>query len=177
MAPDRIADLVRDLDAAREDLSAALAAADPALLTTPGLVGEWSARELVAHLAHWDDWASTCLEALGADGLEALVTGEWDVDAQNAAVATEVASLSMSAVRDREAESYERFAGLLADLDPAQLALNAPWGGTVESIVMENGAEHYSEHSAHIRDWFAAATDAEDDDDGDEPQSQRSPGA
>lgn len=174
MAPDRIAELVGGLDAAREDLSAALAAADPALLTTPGLVGEWSARELVAHLAHWDDWASTCLEALGADGLEALVTGEWDVDAQNAAVAAEVASLSMSAVRDREAESYERFAGLLADLDPPQLTLPAPWGGTVEAIVLENGAEHYSEHAAHIRDWFAVAGNSDDDDD--EPQSQLSPG-
>lgn len=177
MSPERIAELARELDAAREELSAALAAADPALLTTPGLVGDWSARELVAHLAHWDDWASTCLEALAADGLETLVTDEWDVDAQNADVAAEVASLTMSAVRDREAASFERFAGLLADLDASLLATPAPWGGTVESIVRENGSEHYAEHAEQIHAWFAAAAgDEDDDDDGDEPRPPPAPG-
>jgi len=164
MNSERQAELRRELDARRDELSAALAAMDPALLTAPGLVGEWSARELVAHLAHWNDLASTCLAAAAEGRLADLVTDTWDVDAQNAEVARDVASMPMSAVRDREAESYERLADRLSALDPALLAMPAPWGGTVESIVIENGPAHYAEHVEHVRDWFAGA-DEEDEDD------------
>jgi len=165
MAAERLAELRRELADARDELSAALADADPALLTAPGLVGDWSARELVAHLAHWNNWASTCLAAAVDGGLDDLVGHTWDVDAQNADVAREAASLAMSAVRDREAESYERFAGLLSALDPSLLAMPAPWGGTMETIVIENGPGHYAEHAQHVRDWFAGADadDAEDE--------------
>ena len=161
---ERLAELRRELAEAREELSAALADADPALLTAPGLVGEWSARELVAHLAHWNDWASTCLTAAAEGGLAGLVTDEWDVDAQNADVAREAASLPISVVRDREAESFERFASLLAGADPAVLAMPMPWGGTTETTVIENGPGHYAEHARDIREWFAGA-DADDADD------------
>ena len=166
MTVDRRTELRNELDAARDELSAALEAADPALHTVPGLVGEWSARELVAHLAHWADWASTCLDAAAANGsLEGVGSDDWDVDGQNAAVAAEVAGLPMSAVRDREAESYERLTERLASLDPALLAVPAPWGGTLDTIVVENGPGHYAEHAEHVRAWFAAdAADAPDDD-------------
>lgn len=176
MTAERLAALRRELDAAREDLSAALAAMDPALLTAPGLVGGWSARELVAHLAHWDDWASTCLEAAAAGQLDGLVSDTWDVDAQNASVAAEVASLPMSAVRDREADSYERFAERLSALDPSLLSIAAPWGGTVETIVIENGPGHYAEHAQHVREWFAGADadEADADEADDEPAMQDS---
>ncbi|MEP7082062.1 MAG: maleylpyruvate isomerase N-terminal domain-containing protein [Chloroflexota bacterium] len=167
MSAERLVALRRELADTREDLSAALADADPALLTAPGLVGEWSARELVAHLAHWNDWASTCLAAAVEGRLVDLVTDEWDVDAQNAEVAREAASMPMSAVRDREAESHERFASLLAGLDPSVLAMPTPWGGTIEATVIENGPGHYAEHARHVREWFAGA-DADDADDSDD---------
>lgn len=156
MSAERLAELRRELDAARDELSVALEGADPTLLTVPGLVGEWSARELVAHLAHWADWASTCLDAAAAGTLEGIGSDDWDVDAQNADVAAGVASSSMSAVRDREAEAYERLASRLASLDPALLAMPAPWGGTLDTIVVENGPGHYAEHAEHVREWFRA---------------------
>jgi Mycothiol maleylpyruvate isomerase N-terminal domain len=164
VSAERLAELRREFAQTREELSAALANADPALLTAPGLVGEWSARELVAHLAHWNDWASRCLTAAVEGNLDGLVTDEWDVDAQNATVAREAAALTMSEVRGREAESYERLASLLAAVDPSVLAVETPWGGTIEATVIENGPGHYAEHARHVGDWFAGA-DADDDED------------
>ncbi len=166
MTAERLAQLRRELDAARDDLSTALEGADATLLTVPGLVGDWSARELVAHLAHWADWASTCLEAAAAGSLDGLGSDDWDVDAQNADVASSVASLPMSAVRDREAESYDRLSAHLAALDPALLAMPAPWGGTLDTVVVENGPGHYAEHAEHVRAWFTTddGEDGEDDD-------------
>ena len=176
MSAQRLAELRRELDSQRDELSSALEAMDPALLTAPGLVGDWSARELVAHLAHWNDWASTCLAAAAEDRLAELVTDSWDVDAQNAEVAREVASTPMSAVRDREADAYERLAGRLSTLDPALLDKAAPWGGTVEDIVIENGPGHYAEHVRHVRDWFAS-TDDEAPDDADDLEGDDGPSA
>ena len=169
MTAERLAELRRELAQARDELSAALAAADPALLTAPGLVGEWSARELVAHLAHWNDWASTCLAAAADGQLGDLVTDTWDVDAQNAEVARDVASMPMSAIRDREADSYARLDERLSAFDPSLLEMPAPWGGTVEGIVIENGPAHYAEHVRHVRDWFAGA---DEDDEDEEPPAE-----
>ena len=154
--------LVAELRGARDGFSEALATIDAELLDAPGLVGEWNARQLVAHLAHWDDWASTCLAAVQGDGLETLVTGEWDVDAQNAEVAARAVVQSFHAIRDEEAASFERLAALLDDLDPALLDHPAPWGGTVETIVRENGPDHYAEHTGHLSAWFGV-----EDEDGD----------
>jgi hypothetical protein len=165
---ERIGGLLAELDAAREEVSVALAAADPTLLTVPGLIGEWSAREVVAHLAHWDDWGSTCLEAVTEGRLQELASDTWDVDAQNAEVAAGVASRPMSAVRDREADAYQRFADRLARLDPSLLDVRAPWGGTVETIVRENGPDHYAEHAAELRAWFSDGDAADTDDDAEE---------
>ena len=161
--------LLAELRQARDDFSAAMAQADPELLTAPGLVGDWSARELVAHLAHWCDWGSTCMEAAAGGGLASVASDEWDVDAQNAEVARWAADRTMAEVLDREAAAYERFALRLSTLDPPLLAEEAPWGGTLETVVLENGAEHYAEHTAHVRDWFVADDADEPDDDAPAP--------
>lgn len=168
----RVADprqLVTELTEARDSFSAALEAVDPRLLDAPGLVGDWNARQLVAHLAHWDDWASTCLEAAAGDGLEQLAVGDWDVDAQNAAVAARSADQAFDAVRDEEATAFERFAERLAALEPSLLEHEAPWGGTVEAIVRENGPDHYAEHAAHLRAWFGVDGDEADEDENHDP--------
>ncbi|HEX2766052.1 MAG TPA: maleylpyruvate isomerase N-terminal domain-containing protein [Candidatus Limnocylindria bacterium] len=167
--------LLAELHAARDEFSAALEYADPVLLEAPGLVGDWNARQLVAHLAHWDEWASTCLEAVAGDGLETIVRPDWDVDAQNAAVAARALERPFGKILDEEAAAFERFAGLLAEIDPELLGRPAPWGGTVETIVRENGPDHYSEHAAHLRAWFGASDDedGEDDEDDDDHEDEQ----
>jgi hypothetical protein len=161
---ERVDRLAAELSAARDEFSAALERVDAELLTTPGLAGDWSAREVVAHLAHWDRWATRCVEHPTTDGLASLVTGGWDVDAQNAEVAARAAGLSMEAVRDEEADAYAAFAAALAALgDDAGLDVAAPWGGTLEIVIRENGPDHYREHSDHLRAWFAADEEDEED--------------
>ena len=60
--------LIADLEAARDAFVGALADVDPDLFTAPGLVGDWSARDLVAHVAFWCDH--------GADALELAASGK-----------------------------------------------------------------------------------------------------
>lgn len=164
MPEDRIPALLAELDAARDAFSEALSGADAELLVAPGLVGDWSARELIAHLAHWDRWAATCLEHPSTDGLGSLMTGEWDVDAQNAEVAARASGMSLDRVRDDEAEAFAAFRERLAALDGSALDVEAPWGGTLETIVRENGPDHYRPHAEEVAAWFAVDDEAPDDD-------------
>jgi hypothetical protein len=142
-----------------------LARIDPELLTAQGLVGDWSARELLAHLGHWADWATRVVDHAADGRLEDLVTGEWDVDAQNARVASEMAGRSMDEALDREAAAYDALLARLRVTDPALLAVVTPWGATVEGSVIENGPAHYDEHALQIRAWFGDASEPDEEDD------------
>ncbi len=160
--------LVAELADARAAFRAALDDIDPALLTTPGLVGEWSARELVAHLGYWTGHAADALHA-AEDGRTAEFDAEaLDVDARNATVARVAAATDFETVRKREEASFDALLDRLRDADPAWLLERTASGDTVEHVLREDGAEHYREHAADIRAWFAEGTaeaDAAEDSD------------
>jgi len=52
-----------DLEDAREQLLQSFAGLDETLLTEPKVVGEWSIRDVVAHIATWDTWVRDVLDA------------------------------------------------------------------------------------------------------------------
>ena len=164
-ATDRSSELAAALEVSREGFMSVLARVDPELLTAPGLVGDWSARELVAHLGYWAEWATRVVDHAAEGRLEDLVTDEWDVDAQNAAVAREVAGRPMDEALDREAAAYEALLARLRETDPALLDVVTPWGATVEGSVIENGSAHYDEHALQIRAWFGDASEPDEEDD------------
>ncbi|MDQ2934931.1 MAG: maleylpyruvate isomerase N-terminal domain-containing protein [Chloroflexota bacterium] len=150
--------LVAELAEGRAAFRAALDDVDPALLTTPGLVGEWSARELVAHLGYWDGHAADALHA-AEDGRTAEFDAEGlDVEARNATVARVAAASDFETVRSREEASFEALLDRLRDADPSWLFQRTASGDTVEQVVREDGADHYREHAADIRAWFAEGT-------------------
>ena len=166
--------LVAELAEARAAFGAALGDIDPALLTTPGLVGDWSARELVAHLGYWTGHAADALHA-AEEGRAAEFDAEaLDVDARNATVARVAAASDFETVRSREEASFDALLDRLRDADPAWLAQRTATGDTVEQAVREDGAEHYLEHAADIRAWFTegAAEDDAEDDAGEEPDEE-----
>ena len=157
--------LVVELADARAAFRAALDDIDPELLTTPGLVGDWSARELVAHLGYWTGHAADALHA-AEEGRAAEFDAEAvDVDARNATVARVAAASDFDTVRSREEASFDALLDRLRDADPAWLALHTASGGTVAHSVREDGADHYSEHTVDIRAWFAEGAAAEEQDD------------
>jgi uncharacterized damage-inducible protein DinB len=53
-----------DLDDAREKVVQSFAVLDDAMLDEPGVVGEWSVRQTIAHLLAWDAWEIQALAAL-----------------------------------------------------------------------------------------------------------------
>lgn len=167
MSAERRSALVAALEDARGAFVGALADVDPDLFTAPGLVGAWSARDLVAHVAFWSDH--------GADALEVAASGTGDdfdydssqTDAINEEVFASASTLTPTEAYEREQVAFERFRDDLAELDPALLDLTLGNGDTVEQVVRYDGPDHYAEHTEHIRAWFSADRKGPEDADSD----------
>jgi hypothetical protein len=109
-------------------------------LEEPGACGDWSVKDLMAHMAFWDDRAVFVTRRLAAG--EELEPIDWqEVNLQEAALRSnwslEQSRSEMMAAHERVIEAVER----LPDLDASA------WEG--------NTFEHYDEHAADIRAWLA----------------------
>jgi hypothetical protein len=163
--------LVDELVAARQEFLAALADVEPSLLDAPGLVGEWSARELIAHIGYWTGHAAEALHHAEQGRLEGFGEDEHDVDERNAIVARIAADTDLATVRQREDAAFEAMLTRLRRVDPATLDDKVSYGDTLERVIQDDGAEHYREHALDLRAWFTGESDEEDDedDDGEDP--------
>ena len=159
--------LAAELREARDLFLAALADVDPALLETPGLSGEWSARELVAHLGYWAGHAAEALHYAAEGRADEFGESEMDVDERNAIVARVAAETDLATTRKREQAAFDAVLVALSQIDPAVLADRVVYGDTIEQVVRDDGPDHYREHALDIRAWFTGE-DEEDEFDADE---------
>ena len=142
--------LVDELLMAREALLAELAVVSPESMTAPGLLGEWSARELIAHLGYWAGHAVEIIHAAEEGRLEELGTDDPGVDQVNETVARVARETDLATVRKREAASVEVLVERLLALDASLLTERLPDGDSVEEGIHEDGAAHYREHADQL---------------------------
>jgi hypothetical protein len=157
--PEHVTALLDDLVAARQAFVDSLADVDPALLTAPGLVGQWSAKELIAHLAYWTGHAAEAVHHAEQGRLEAFGEDELDVDARNAVVARVAGETDMATVRQREEAAFDALVARMKRLNPEWLEDRVSYGDTLEYVLRDDGADHYHEHTADVRSWFAGPDD------------------
>lgn len=161
--PEAIEALVADLQASREEFMAALDDVEPSLLTTPGLVGDWSARELIAHLGYWCGHAAEALHHAEMDRTADFGEDEFDVDERNAVVARVAAETELAIVRQREEAAFEALGLRLERADPAWLDEKVSFGDTLEQVILDDGPEHYREHTLDLRAWFDGQDEADEE--------------
>ena len=161
--PEQVEALLGELRAARGEFQAALADVEPSLLTTPGLVGDWSARELIAHLGYWTGHAAEALHHAELDRTGEFGDDDLDVDERNAVVARVAAETDLATVRQREEAAFEALVVRLERADPAWLDEKVAYGDTLERVIQDDGPEHYREHTLDLRAWFTGTDEAEAD--------------
>jgi hypothetical protein len=162
--PEQVQALVAELEAARADFMAALADVEPDLLLAPGLVGEWSARELIAHIGYWTGHAAEALHSAEGGRLAEFGEDELDVDERNAVVARVAAETDLATVRQREEAAYDAMLTRLRRVDPAVLDDKVSYGDSLERVIQDDGAEHYREHAMDLRAWFNEAQGGDEED-------------
>ena len=156
--------LLRDLDASRGAFLEVLDEVELELATVPGVMEDWSVRDVVHHLAAWCDHASEAIDLAAHGRGEAFSYSTGDTDAMNERFLAEGRSVSPADALAREEAAFEGFRARVAGLDEALLNVELGNGDTVEEVIVYDGAEHYDEHTAHLRAWFG--TDADDGDTG-----------
>jgi len=142
--------LVDELREERDRFFAELAAVSPGSMTTPGLVGEWSARELIAHLGYWVGHATETLHAVEQGREDESGRGEPTVDELNETVARVARQTDLATVRRREAASVDALVERISAIDPGLLEVELPDGSTLAEALREDGAAHYREHADQL---------------------------
>ena len=158
-----VQELLDGLATARDEFLAAVADIDPALRTTPGLVGDWSARDLLAHVGYWAGHAAESLHRAEQGELHEFGRDDLSVDDRNDVVTRVARETDYATVASREQGAYEAFVARLTAVDPECLDDRDADGDRLEEIVAFDGADHYREHTLDIRAWFDGNDTAEDD--------------
>jgi len=143
--------LATELLEARDALLRELDRVEPGSLSTPGLVGDWSGRELVAHLGYWAGHATEIVHAVEAGRAEEVGDGELPTDDVNETVARVARETPLATVRKREGASVEALLERVRAIDPALLEVALPDGSTLAEAIRADGAEHYREHADELR--------------------------
>lgn len=106
--------------------------------TRPGLNGDWTPKDLLAHIACWHAEAETMLEVFRARGDEPV----WvDTDAFNADAYDRCREMTLREVQAMSGAAHHRYRE-----ECARLA--EPLGEAIEGVVELNGHRHYADHFA-----------------------------
>ena len=159
----RIEELFQELTAEHDAFVTALEAVDLELVTAPGVVEDWSVRDLVVHVAFWAEHAAEAIRLVATDRGDTFVYDTADTDAMNARLLVESRQTAPSAAIDREERAFDALVAALRDLDPELLDIRLGNGDTVAEVIRYDGADHYREHTAHLRAWFDEDEGGDDD--------------
>jgi hypothetical protein len=135
-------------------LEAALVGLSDARMLEAGVVGAWSVKDLLGHMAYWTQEAAKNTELVKASQQDQIVRPGTSkaIDRWNAREQRLRAGRSLGDVRYELEESHQRALAALADLPEEKLSLNLD-GGTFLELYAVDTYDHYREHTDHILAW------------------------
>jgi uncharacterized damage-inducible protein DinB len=143
----------------RRELLGAIAGLSDEELLTPGVVGEWSVRDVLQHVSLWEAEAVKLLVHLQQRRKPTgdRWSGNLDLDSLNARWHAETKERPLAAVRADFDAVRQQTIRRLNDLSDADLANPRllPWlkGRPAWQYVFEDTAEHEQEHAEQINEW------------------------
>ena len=150
-------ELLDQIRTERALLEAVLEGISPQKMLLPGVDGEWSLKDVLAHLSVWERrmvrWIGMHLHGQPPD-----VPLPWDVERMNAETYTQVKDWSLVQVMEEYRRSYRAALALAESLDEEQLQTTFPdiWPmGPLWLGVAANTSWHYKEHREDIEKWLA----------------------
>jgi len=152
------AELIKTIHASRAEFEALLTGMSPEQMTTPGVMGDWSIKDLLGHIGMWESRVVTIMYAAEQDAAIKMIR-EDQVDQVNAESVAEQRERPLERVLS---DFHAVHAQLLKRVDklPARDLADPqrfPWLGglSLEEIVGNNTFGHYAEHAPAIEAWRA----------------------
>lgn len=138
------------LDAAWSDFHGTYVDLDDEVLLIPGVCGDWSIRDLIAHVTWWDQESIDHLPITLAYGRLPRYSQQYGgIDAFNALKTHEKASLSLDEVRAEAASTHQCLLDYLLGLDAEEWVGNERFRRRLKLDTWS----HYPIHAADIRAW------------------------
>jgi hypothetical protein len=131
-------------------------------MLVPGVEGQWSVGDILAHISAWEKVLLDRLSAvLTASPLQYPVILNWDdVHAHNARIFNENQGRPLSSVILEFRNLYRGVLTVVEALDEEALLRPIPWDWpqehlTVWQIIVANTSDHYQEHRQSIEKWLS----------------------
>lgn len=151
---DRI-ELLKLMQESRAELDAALAGLSEAQMVDPGVMDDWSVKDILAHFTAWEAEAVTLLAQARAGKQPRAVHSAQEIDDLNARWHKENKHRSLERVLADHAGVRKQMLRQLAGCSDQDLNQPRPWlkGKALVEWVKTDTFEHEAEHLAHIREW------------------------
>ena len=150
-------ELIQKIESEWNNLQASLDGLTEEQMHRPGVVGEWTIKDILAHLTAWQTRLITTLFKAEKGFTPDTTESGQTVDQMNAKFYREMKDRSFDQVWDDLDSSYHQLLSRLAgwkekDLfDPGRFK----WmkGEPFAAYIAGDSYEHYAEHAAQIREW------------------------
>ena len=145
-----------ELSRTRAELLGAIDGLDESALDRKSVVGEWSIKNVLAHIAAWEDWVVQVLPVRVATGVtpEDFRQRVEDEDRFNAEEVAEREELTPNEQLMELERTRAELLAYLGSLDAATLArahLWDTWQGTLPEYLLESLRDHEAEHVEALR--------------------------
>lgn len=142
--------LFKRLDKAWIEFTASYAGLLDAQLTTLGVTGEWSIKDIIAHVTWWEEEALTHLPHILQGGRPPRYSEQYGgIDAFNAQMFARKRRLSLAGVLSQQAETHTRLIAYIRSAPDDQLTSETRFRRRLRLDTYG----HYPIHTRMIREW------------------------
>jgi uncharacterized damage-inducible protein DinB len=155
--------LIAATESTRAQLNAALEGLTPEQMLSPGAAGDWSVKDILAHITAWEVELLTILGKVKR-GQKPGKT-QWtdaEVEAQNARWHAEYRDRALERVLDDYHGVHKQILRLVAGLTEAELAAPVTWWRSrpLYDFFMRYATAHEAEHLLELQSWRKQQTRA-----------------
>ncbi len=146
------AQLLKRLDKAWVAFKASYAGLAEAELLEPGVTGNWSVRDIIAHVTWWEEEALTHLPLILEGGRPPRYSVKYGgIDAFNAQMTEQKKSLSLSEVLQQQGDTHRRLIEYIQRAPEEQFTRETRFRRRLRLDTYS----HYPKHAQAIRKWRA----------------------
>jgi uncharacterized damage-inducible protein DinB len=142
--------LLQKLDKAWTEIKESYADLSDSQLTEPGVMGDWSVKDILAHMTTWEEEALKHLPVIIKEGRPPRYSTQYGgIDAFNALMAERKHDLSLADVLQQQEETHRRLIDYLQSVPEEQFTRETRFRHRLRLDTYS----HYPKHAKAIREW------------------------
>jgi hypothetical protein len=142
--------LLQKLDNAWAEIKESYAGLSDAQLTEPGVVGDWSVKDILAHVTWWEEEALKHLPLIIKEGRPPRYSTQYGgIDAFNALMMEQKRDLSLADVLHQQDEIHRQLITYIQSVPEEQFTRETRFRHRLRLDTYS----HYLEHAKAIREW------------------------